>query len=223
MYSIIGGALDVRSAAYLSRDQFGDADQVVGDQIEQEISSDRGDAAMLGLAHRAVLLAPAENAFGHRPARLRHVVAFVSRGASVDGALPTLAGCGDAVVLRHMRCDVDGAQIGNMIGRVISLVFAHRDAAAGLLGFGLEHDLRSATLSSAVGERDHSGHRQSMPVLHGGVPHVAKLRLPPGGLAVKPTVGIAGARMRVVLALVSVEIGSAIVVPAAVLGAEALL
>ncbi len=53
---------------------------------------------MFCLAHRAMLFAPAEDAFGHRPARLRHAVAFVPRGASVDGALAALAGRGDAVV-----------------------------------------------------------------------------------------------------------------------------
>ena len=175
---------------------------------------------MFGLAHRAVLLAPAKDAFDHRPARLRHAIALVPRGASVDGAPTTLAGCGDAVVLYHMRCNVDGAQMGHMVSRVISLIFAHRDAAAGLLGFGLEHDLRGAALGSAIGERDHAGHRQPMPVLHGGVAHVAQLRLSPGGLAVESAVGIAGARMRVVFALLAVEVGAAVVVAAAVLGAE---
>src|SRR6516165_2558462 len=76
----------------LRRDQFGDADQIVGDQVEQEIGSNSGDAAMLGLAHCTVLFAPAEDAFGHRPARLRDAVALVPRGASVDGAAATLAG-----------------------------------------------------------------------------------------------------------------------------------
>lgn len=47
---------------------------------------------MFGLAHGAVLLAPAENAFGHRSVRLRHAVAFVPRGAGVDGAPAALAG-----------------------------------------------------------------------------------------------------------------------------------
>src|SRR5271167_2822935 len=178
---------------------------------------------MFGLAHRAVLLAPAKDAFDHRPARLRHAIALVPRGASVDGAPTTLAGCGDAVVLYHMRCNVDGAQMGHMVSRVISLIFAHRDAAAGLLGFGLEHDLRGAALGSAIGERDHAGHRQPMPVLHSGVAHVAQLRLSPGGLAVESAVGIAGARMRVVFALLAVELGPAIVVATAVLGAETLV
>jgi hypothetical protein len=62
-----------------------------------------------------------------------------------------------------------------------------------------------------------------MPILHGSVAHIAELRLPPGGLAVKTAVGIAGARMRVVLALLSVKIAPAIFVAAAVLGAETLV
>ena len=170
-----------------------------------------------------VLLAPAENAFDHRPARLRHTVAFMPRGASVDGALTTLTGCGDAVALRHMRRNVDGAQMGHMVSRVIGLIFAHCDAVAGLLGFGLEHDLRSAALGSAVGKGDHAGDRQPMPVLHGGMAHVTELSaFPPGGLAVETAVGIAGACMRVIFALLAVEVGPAVVVAAAVLGAETL-
>src|SRR6202023_3127554 len=110
-----------------------------------------------------------------------------------------------------------------MIGGVIGLIFANRYAAAGLLSFGLEHDLRSAALGNAGGERDGAGHRQPMPVLHRGVAHVAELRLPPGSLAVKTAVGIAGAGMRVVLALLAVEVGSAVFVAAAVLGADTLV
>src|ERR671934_539702 len=75
----------------LRSQQFTDADQVIDDQVEQEVGSDAGDAAMFGLTHRAVLLAPTEDAFGHRSARLRHGVAFVPRGTSVDRALPALA------------------------------------------------------------------------------------------------------------------------------------
>jgi hypothetical protein len=36
--------------------QFGNADQVIGDQIEQEVGGDATDAAMFGLAHGPVLL-----------------------------------------------------------------------------------------------------------------------------------------------------------------------
>ena len=77
-------------------------------------------------------------------------------------------------------------------------------------------------LGSAIGERDHAGHRQPMPVLHGGVAHVAELRLSPGGLAVELAVGIASARMRVVFTLLAVEVGAAAVGAAVVLEVETL-
>ena len=73
------------SDAELNGQQFGNSDQSVCEQIEQEGGSDASDAAMLGLAHGAVLLAPAEDAFGHRPARLRHALALVACAASVNG------------------------------------------------------------------------------------------------------------------------------------------
>ena len=76
---------------------------------------------MFGFAHRAVLLAPTEDAFDHRAARLRHAIAFVPRDAFVDSALAIFAGLGDTVVLRHVRCDVAGTKIGHMIGRVIGV------------------------------------------------------------------------------------------------------
>src|ERR1022692_1864469 len=177
---------------------------------------------MFGLAHRAVLFAPAEDAFDHRAARLRHSIAFVSRGAFVDGTLAAFAGLGEAIVLCHMRCDVAGAKIGHMIGRVIGLVRTGRDAAASGFALGLEHDLRGAALGSAVGLRDHAGHRQPMSVLHDGVAHIGELSLPPSGLAIKTAVGIAGTRMRIVLALLSMEVRT-VVVAAAVLGAKTLL
>jgi hypothetical protein len=45
---------------------FGDAYQVVSDQVKHEVSGDAIDAAMLGLAHGAVRLAPAEDGLDHR-------------------------------------------------------------------------------------------------------------------------------------------------------------
>ena len=58
-----------RTDSWLRVHQLGDADQVVGDQIEHEVSGDADDPAMLGLAHRAMLLAPAEDALDHRATR----------------------------------------------------------------------------------------------------------------------------------------------------------
>ena len=72
--------------------------------------------------------------------------------------------------------------------------------------------------------RNHAGHRQPMPVLHGGVAIIAKLGLPSARLAIKPAVRVAGTRMGVVLSLLAMEVRAVIIVAAAVLGTkEALL
>jgi hypothetical protein len=63
-----------------------------------------------GLAHRAMLLAPAEDAFGHLSTSLRDLVADVASCARIDRAPATLAGVGEAIVLRNMRCDAHPAQ-----------------------------------------------------------------------------------------------------------------
>src|SRR3979490_2378989 len=75
----------------------------------------------------------------------------------------------------------------------------------------------------AIGMRDPAGHRQPMPVLHGGVAHIAEPGLPSGRLAIKPAVRVAGAGMGVVLALLTVKVGTVIIVAAAVPGAKTLL
>src|ERR1035441_7033153 len=139
--SIRGAFWWSEQAACLRRNQFGNADQVVGDQVEHEVGGNAADAAMFSFAHRTVLLTPTEDAFDHRATRLRHAIAFVPRGASVDGALAASAGFGNAIVLRHMRCDVASAKIGHMIGCVIGLVLTGRDAPASSFALGLEHDL----------------------------------------------------------------------------------
>ena len=141
----------------------------------------------------------------------------------MDSAAAALAGFGRTIVLRHMRRDVPGAKMGYMIGRVIGLVFAGGDATASGFALGLEHDLRGAALGGAIGVRDHAGHRQPMPVLHDGVAHIGEFSLPPGGLAVKPAVGIAGTRMRVVLTLLAMKVRTIVAVAAAILGAKTLL
>ncbi|WP_247409006.1 hypothetical protein [Bradyrhizobium sp. 150] len=122
-----------------------------------------------------------------------------------------------------MRRHADGAKIRDMIGGIVGLVLTDRDAMAGSFAFGLQHDLRGTALGSAIGMRDPAGHRQSMPVLHGGVAHIAKLGHPSSRLAIKPGVRIAGTRVGVVLALLAVEVGAVIVVAAAVHGPKTLL
>src|SRR5271169_4343114 len=145
------------------------------------------------------------------------------RGSFVDGAVAGLAGFGDGLVLCHMRRHADGAKICDVIGGIVRLVLTGRDAAACGFASRLQHGLRSLAFGGAIGMRDPAGHRQPMPVLHGGVAHIAKLGLPSGGLAIKSAVRVAGAGMGVVLALLAMEVRAVIIVTAAVPGAKALL
>src|ERR1700722_2550906 len=140
------------------------------------------------------------------------------RGSFVDGAVAGLTGFGDGMVLSHMRGHAKGAKIGDMIGRIVGLVLPGRDAAACGFASRLQHGLRSPAFGGAIGMRDPAGYRQPMPVLHGGVAHIAKPGFPSGRLAIKPAVRVAGTCMGVVLALLAVEVGAIIIVAAAVLG-----
>src|SRR5439155_24534651 len=79
----IKGSFSFLYGARLCGNQFRDADQVVGDEVQQESSGDTSNPAMLSLAHRAMLLAPAKDAFDHFAALLRHAIA---RG--IDRASP---------------------------------------------------------------------------------------------------------------------------------------
>ena len=174
---------------------FGNADEIVGDEVEHEVAGDGGDAAMLGLAHGAVLLAPAEDALDHGPARLGDAVADVAGGAFVDGAGAPPAGLGQGVVLGDVRRDVEAAQSGHVIAAVIGLVLADRDPATSSSGLALEQGLRGAPFGRAVGLADRAGDGQAMAVLHDRVAHVAQPGLATGRLAIELGVGIAGRGM----------------------------
>src|SRR5580698_7298802 len=111
-------------------DQLGYSDQIVSDEIEDEVAADSLDSAMFGFAHRAVLLAPTEDAFDHCPASLGNCVTGMARRTCVDRACAPLACLCQAVVLRHMRRDVYLAQGLDVVGGVVSFVFARCDAPA---------------------------------------------------------------------------------------------
>ena len=102
----------------LRSDLFGNADQVIGDQIEQEVGGDASDATMFGLAHGAMLLAPSENALDHRPARLLKdaVDDRKSSGAEYVGSLA------DAMRRAAREFDADLPMAGTYIRKAASQV-----------------------------------------------------------------------------------------------------
>src|SRR5262249_52344639 len=154
---------------------------------------------MFGLAHRAVLLAPAEDAFGHFAASLRDLVADVASRTRIDRTPAPLAGLGEAVVLRNMRRDVHPAQRRNVIAGVVGFVLADGDA---LLAFGsfLEHGLRSAPWGGAARLCNHAADGKAVPVLHERMAQVRELGLAPVRLAVELGFRVGRALMRIVLA-----------------------
>src|SRR5258707_14118455 len=93
-------------------DELGNADEIVGDEVEHEVGADGGEATMIGLAHGAVQLAPAEDALGHGPARLEDAVVDVPGGALVVGAGAPRPGLSQGVVMVGLRDDVYAAQRG---------------------------------------------------------------------------------------------------------------
>jgi hypothetical protein len=89
----IKGSFSCLYGVRLCGNQFRDADQVVGDEVQQESSGDTSNPAMLSLAHRAMLLAPAKDAFDHFAALLRHAIARVPNGPpDSDNAREIIAG-----------------------------------------------------------------------------------------------------------------------------------
>lgn len=126
--------------------------------------STRGAAAMFGLAQGAVLLAPPEDALGHRPAGLRHAVAGMPGGSPVDRALASARIA--EIVLGNMGRDVHLAQLGDMVGGIAGLVLADSDAAAGLLDLGFQHVFRGTAFCHPRRMRDPAGYGQTVPVLH---------------------------------------------------------
>ena len=105
--------------------------------------------------------------------------------AVIACASSQLAGLGRALILCHMRCDIDGAQGRDVILHVIGLIGADRDAMTNGFALGFQHGLRSVPFRRAACPCDHAGKRKPVPVFHQRVAHGAELRLAPIGLAVK--------------------------------------
>src|ERR1700720_4830445 len=111
-----------------------------------------------------MLFAPAEDTFDHLAALLRLVITPMPCRAAIDRASSPLTGFGRAIVLRHMRRDVDGTQVFNMALRIIGLVRACRDAMTNGLALGFQHGFRGGPFRRAIGPCDDPCPRKPVPV-----------------------------------------------------------
>ena len=92
---IAGGFVGGLYGVCLDGNQFRNSDQVAGDEIQQKSSGDTSNAAVFGLAHCAMLFAPAEDTFDHLAALLRLIITPMPCRAAINRAsrrLPVLVG-----------------------------------------------------------------------------------------------------------------------------------
>ena len=173
---------------------------------EDEQPVDLFQPSQLDLSQRASLFQPPKALF-HQPAATQtDRVARLSRGPAVQIAAAVL------VVHRYMRGYVQFSQGAHKIFAVITLVGAYRDAPrTTLLLFGQHQQCRIA-FGKAVGVRHHRPRNQSVAVLHQRMAQVAQLRLLAIALLVKPRIGIGSRLMRLVGALLTMEVPPIVIV-----------
>jgi hypothetical protein len=103
---------------------------------------------------------------------------------------------------RHWRA-AEFATAGDKIGGVKVLVAAYSAATSDIV---FDHVERGRTLSRAVGLGQSRVDNERVAVLHHQMPHVAELGLFAGGFAEQSGVGVGGRGMRIVPALLAMEV-----------------
>ena len=191
------------------------AQEVVGGAAEDEDPAHLVRAAQLHLVNRPGLLEPAE-ALLDQPSP-----AQTDRIAGMPGGSAIHVGAASLLVLRYMRGHVESSGGGDEVLRVVGLVGTDGDTprAAFLLRF--EQQQRGFTLGIAISLGGHRGGDQAVAVLHQRVAEISQVRLLAIALLVEPGVWIGGRLMRLVGALLTVEVRAVTI--GAVLLAEALL
>ncbi len=148
--------------------QVGEADQVVGQQMQPEHRSHTGSASGFELPQSGRLLDPASHLLDPLPGMDRLAVALMPSGSSDTGG--AAAGLD---LLRFMRRDAVKADVSYEIPGVVALVGAQR-----LFVRPVErtrHARRRRTLAVAVRGCHLTGHHQTVAVLHVAVAQVAEV------------------------------------------------
>src|SRR5579864_1206951 len=180
---------------------FGDSNEIVGDGGQHEEPLDQATAAMPRFAQTADGLDPAEQLFDALALDVADAIARMASCACID------CRAAFSVVLRHMRGAAAFTAAGNEVGGVIVLVTT--DGAA-RLGIVLDHVERRRALGGTVGLGQARVDDEAVAVLDHQVAHMAKLGLLAGALAEQAGVRVGGGEMRVILALLPMEVALSI-------------
>src|ERR1043166_6074071 len=179
------------------RQNLGDANESGGGSGQDEEPFDQRPATMARLARPADGLDPAERLLDLLSLDRADAVARMPGRARIDGRTTV------DIVLRDMRDAAARATAGHEAGGVIVLVAADRAAGAGIV---LDHVERSLALRRAVGLGQARIDDEPVEVLRHQMAHVTELGLLAGAFAKEPGIGISGRGMRVVLALLAMEV-----------------
>src|SRR6202158_772064 len=174
-----------------------DANEIVGDSGQDEEPFHQATPTMPGLAQTADGLHPPKGFFDPLALDCADAIAGMAGRARVD------RGAAVGVVLRDMRRAAAFTAAGDKVGGVIVLVAAHGAAGPGIV---LDHVERRRALRCAVGLGQPCIDDEAIAVLHHQMPHVAEFGLLAGTLAEQASVRVGGREMRVVPALLAVEV-----------------
>ena len=194
------GRLSVSSSG---REQSGHPDQIVGCHCKDELERNATYTSVFGFVQSGDRLGPGEAFLDPLADDLADSIARMPCRAAIDG--------GGAVggVLRHMRSNVQFPQIGDEVLCVVSFVGAQRQASGSRRAPDDHLDGRFP-LRRSGGGCERRTDDEPMPVLHQSMSHVAELGSLAAAFAIKPGIRVRGRGMRLVAALLVVEMPLAV-------------
>src|SRR5689334_3528947 len=194
--------------SYRCRQDLRDANEIVGSSGQNKEPFDQRPSAMACLAQTANGLDPAEGFLDPLPLDRADAIAGVAGRAGIDGRAAV------RVVLRDVRRAAALAASGHEVSCIVVLVAAHRAAGFGIV---LDHVERGIALCRAVRLGHPSIDDEPIAVLRHQMSHVTKLGFLARTLAEEPGIWIGGRGMRVVLALLAMEVALSIASTTAIL------
>src|SRR5471032_1479452 len=177
--------------------KLGDANEIVSDSSQDEEPFHQAASTMPGLAQTANSLHPPKGFFDPLALDRADTIAGMAGRARVD------RGAAVEIVLRDVRRAAAFATAGDKFGGVIVLVATYGAAGPGIV---LDHVECGRALGCAVGLGQSGIDDKAIAVLHHQMPHVAELGLLAGTFAEQARVGVGGREMRVILALLAMEV-----------------
>ncbi len=173
------------------------AHQVVGGKAQQGLARELGLADQLGLGQTTHRLDPAKGLLDALAHLQTGLVTLVALDAAIDGRVLVLG--------RHVWRDLELSAALDEGLAVVAFVGTDRGPLVPVAP-APQHGQRRFALASAIGVCDLHIHDQPVAVLHEDVPHVAQAGLVTRALLEQPCIGVRGALVGVVAALLPFEV-----------------